>query len=136
MEEIKTPSKIFFEKLEGNNGTLVISPCYPGYGTTIANSLRRVLLSSLPGGAVTTVKIKGVDHEFSTINGVKEDVVDIILNLKQARLKVFSDEPVKLTFKDKVAKEIKLGDFKKKALKLKLSLPPKRVGAMTRLKIV
>ncbi len=112
MEEIKTPNKIFFEKLEGDKGTLIISPCYPGYGTTIANSLRRVLLSSLPGSAITSINVKGVDHEFSTIDGVKEDFIDIILNLKQARVKVFSDEPVKLNFKGKVKKQLTLGDFK------------------------
>lgn len=111
MEEIKTPNKIFFEDLDNEKGKLTISPCYPGYGTTIANAMRRVLLSSLPGSAITTVKIKGVDHEFSTIDSVKEDVIDIILNLKQAKFRVFSDDPVKLNLKAKGAKEIKLGDF-------------------------
>jgi len=97
MENIFLPSKI--ELKEGklpNEGILVVEPLYHGYGTTIGNALRRVLLSSLPGAAVTAVKIKGVQHEFSTISGVYEDVLEIVLNLKQLRLKVYSEEPVVL----------------------------------------
>lgn len=73
-----------------------IGPLYPGYGMTIGNTLRRVLISSLDGAAVTSVKIKGVDHEFSAMEGVLEDVIEIILNLKKIRFKVFKDEPVTL----------------------------------------
>ena len=75
---------------------LTIEPLHHGYGTTIGNALRRVMLSSLEGAAVTAAKISGVQHEFSTMEGVKEDVLDVILNLKKLRLKVHSDEPVKL----------------------------------------
>ncbi len=82
---------------EGNKATFAVEPLYPGYGMTLGNSLRRVILSSLGGAAVTAVKIEGVSHEFSTIEGVKEDVVEIILNLKKLRLRVFSDEPTTLT---------------------------------------
>lgn len=78
---------------EGNKATFVIEPLYSGYGMTLGNSLRRVILSSLGGAAVTAVKIDSVSHEFSTIEGVKEDVVEIILNLKKLRFRVFSDEP-------------------------------------------
>jgi DNA-directed RNA polymerase subunit alpha len=78
---------------EGNKATFAIEPLYSGYGMTLGNSLRRVILSSLGGAAVTGVKIDSVSHEFSTIEGVKEDVVEIILNLKKVRLRVFSDEP-------------------------------------------
>lgn len=81
------------EKEEGNRATFVIEPLYSGYGMTLGNSLRRVLLSSLGGAAVTAVKIDNVAHEFSTIKGVKEDVVEILLNLKRLRFKVYSDEP-------------------------------------------
>jgi DNA-directed RNA polymerase subunit alpha len=78
---------------EGNRATFAIEPLHPGYGMTLGNSLRRVILSSLGGAAVTAVKIDSVAHEFSTIEGVKEDVVEIILNLKRLRFRVFSDEP-------------------------------------------
>lgn len=78
---------------EGNKATFVIEPLHSGYGMTLGNSLRRVILSSLGGAAVTAVKIDSVAHEFSTIEGVKEDVVEIILNLKKLRFRVYSDEP-------------------------------------------
>ncbi len=80
-------------KEEGNRATFAIEPLYSGYGMTLGNSLRRVILSSLGGAAVTAVKIDTVAHEFSTIDGVKEDVVEILLNLKKLRFRVFSDEP-------------------------------------------
>ncbi len=99
MQTIDLPSKIEFSKLTDREATLVVEPLFPGYGTTIGNALRRVLLSSLSGAAVTAVKIKGVDHEFSTVPGVKEDVVELILNLKKLRLRVHSDQAVKLTLK-------------------------------------
>lgn len=73
---------------EPHGASIVIEPCYPGYGTTLGNALRRVLLSSLPGAAVTRVKIAGVGHEFSTIPNVKEDVVDLLLNIKLLRVKL------------------------------------------------
>jgi len=88
-----------------------IESLYPGYGVTIGNSLRRVLLSSLPGAAATQVKIKGVQHEFSTIPGVSEDGITIMLNLKQLRFKLFADEPQKAMLKVKGEKEVKGSDF-------------------------
>jgi len=112
MEEIKLPKRIEVTKAKGNKATLVIEPCFPGYGLTLGNALRRVLLSSLSGGAVISIKIKGVDHEFSTIPYVREDVVEIILNLKQLRVKVHKEEPVKFTLKVKGEKEVKASDFK------------------------
>jgi DNA-directed RNA polymerase subunit alpha len=78
---------------EGNKATFAIEPLHSGYGMTLGNSLRRVILSSLGGAAVTAVKIDSVAHEFSTIEGVKEDVVEIILNLKKLRFRIYSDEP-------------------------------------------
>lgn len=102
MEKLLLPSTIKIEEdKDPKKGRIIITPCYHGYGTTIGNALRRVLLSSLPGAAVTAVKIKGTQHEFSSIPGVKEDVVEIILNLKQLNLRVFSEGPVvvKLTAK-------------------------------------
>lgn len=99
-------------KKEGKNKAVFeIEALYPGYGVTIGNSLRRVLLSSLPGAAATQVKIKGVQHEFSTMPGVLEDVITIMLNLKQLRFKVYTDEPQKAKLLVKGEKEIKGSDF-------------------------
>ncbi len=81
---------------DGNRASFAIEPLYPGYGMTLGNSLRRVILSSLGGAAITAAKIDGVSHEFSTIPHVKEDVVQILLNLKKVRFRVFSDEPQEL----------------------------------------
>jgi DNA-directed RNA polymerase subunit alpha len=88
MESILIPQKVEFTMLEQDKGQFTIEPLYPGYGITIGNMLRRVLLSSIPGAAVTTVKINGVDHEFGGMPYVKEDVVDIILNIKRIVLKI------------------------------------------------
>lgn len=112
MENILLPSTIKFEPgARPNEGVLVVEPCFHGYGTTLGNALRRVLLSSLPGAAVTAVKIKGGTHEFQAISNVKEDVLEVILNLKGLRLKCFSEEPVKLTVKVKGAKVVTAGDI-------------------------
>lgn len=116
MESLLLPSKIHY--IEGdrpNQGTLVVEPCSPGYGTTVGNALRRVLLSSLPGAAITSVKIKGVDHEFSTIKNVKEDVVEVILNLKALRMKLHAEEPVKLFLNASGEKTVTAADFEKNA---------------------
>ena len=90
--------------------------CYGGYGTTIGNALRRVLLSSLPGAAAVGIKIKGADHEFMALPHIKEDVLQIILNVKQLRLKVFSDEVVKLELDVRGEKPVKAKDIKKNSL--------------------
>ena len=94
LEKIVTP-EIETAKLESNGtyGMFVLAPLERGYGTTLGNSLRRVLLSSLPGVAVTSVKIEGVHHELSTIPGVKEDVTEIILNLKGLTAKLYGEAP-------------------------------------------
>ena len=80
-------------KSDGSYGKFVAEPLDRGFGTTLGNSLRRVLLSSLPGVAVISVKIDGIQHEFSTIPGVKEDVTEIILNIKGLTAKLYCDEP-------------------------------------------
>jgi DNA-directed RNA polymerase subunit alpha len=87
------PSKPKIIHEEGSQGVYEIDGLYPGYGHTLGNSLRRIILSSLPGSAITTVKIAGVSHEFSTIDGVKEDVITILLNLKKMRIQMLTDEP-------------------------------------------
>ena len=81
----------------GDNGSFSLQPLERGYGTTLGNAMRRILLTSIPGAAITHVKIDGVQHEFSTINGVKEDVADIIMNLKKIRFKLMDNEPDKIT---------------------------------------
>jgi DNA-directed RNA polymerase subunit alpha len=102
--------KIVLEK--GYLGSYEIDGLYPGYGHTLGNSLRRIILSSLPGAAVTHVKIAGVNHEFSTIAGVKEDVITIILNLKRLRIKMLTEEPQTLSIKIKGVKDVVAGDIK------------------------
>lgn len=84
------PKKVFEE---GNSGVYEISGLYAGYGHTLGNSLRRIILSSIPGAGITSVKIEGVPHEFSKISGIKEDVITILLNLKKVRFKMNTDEP-------------------------------------------
>ncbi|PIX12360.1 DNA-directed RNA polymerase subunit alpha, partial [Candidatus Falkowbacteria bacterium CG_4_8_14_3_um_filter_36_11] len=114
MQKITLPQNIIFAKGEQlNEKKVIIEPCYPGYGVTIGNSLRRVLLSSLPGAAVIGVKIKGVTHEFTTIPFVKEDVLEILLNFKKLRLKVYSDEVIKLNLSVNGEKVVKAGDITK-----------------------
>ena len=92
-------------------GEFVIEPMQRGYGVTLGNPLRRILLSSIPGTAVTSVYIEDVLHEFSTIDGVKEDVMQIILNLKDLVVKLHDDEPVTLTLRKESAGEVTAGDF-------------------------
>ena len=117
MEKIALPQKIEFIKgATVNHKQIIIEPCYPGYGATLGNALRRVLLSSLPGAAVIGVKIKGADHEFMALAHVKEDVLELILNLKKLRLKVFSEETVKLELDARGEKEVKASDIKKNSL--------------------
>ena len=105
------PSSIKIIEQEKNSGKFEIEGLYPGYGVTIGNALRRVLLSSIEGAAVTSFKIKGVHHEFSTINYVADTVLDIMLNLKQLRVKLYSDEPQILKLKIDSEKKIYAKDF-------------------------
>ncbi len=109
---IPLPSKPKVTKEGDNKAFFTIEALYPGYGITIGNSLRRVLLSSLEGSAITQVKIEGVQHEFSTIDGVMEDVITIILNLKQLNFRIHEGEPQKGTLKVKGEKDIKAKDLK------------------------
>src|SRR3989344_2718054 len=109
---MQLPEQIKVVSRENNRATFEISPLLPGYGPTIANPLRRVLLSSLEGAAVTSIKIKGVDHEFSTVSGILEDVMEVILNIKKVRFKLHGDGPVKVTIDVKGEKEVKASDIK------------------------
>lgn len=109
--QISLPTTPKIVKREDNEAVIEIGSLYPGYGTTLGNALRRVLLSSLPGAAITSVKIEGAEHEFTTFSGVKEDVIHILLNLKQIRFKLSSPEPATITLKAKGEGEVKAGDF-------------------------
>lgn len=95
----------------GTEGTFTIEPLEAGFAHTLGNSLRRVLLTSLEGAAITSVRIDGVSHQFSTIPGISEDVTEIILNLKKVRLKVYSDKPIKLSLKASGKGEVKAKDI-------------------------
>ncbi|MDF1498650.1 MAG: DNA-directed RNA polymerase subunit alpha [Patescibacteria group bacterium] len=112
MQKITLPEQPVIIKQDENSAVFEIRSCYPGYGATIGNALRRVLLSSLPGSAITSVKISGVNHEFSTIPGVLEDVVEIILNLKKIKFKMHVDDPVILSLKVNKEGEVKASDIK------------------------
>ncbi len=96
---VTLPSKPRAVKEEEFQGIFEIDGLYPGYGHTLGNSLRRIILSSLPGAAITHVKVDGVKHEFDTIDGVKEDVITILLNIKRIRLALHSEEPVTMRLK-------------------------------------
>jgi DNA-directed RNA polymerase subunit alpha len=109
---IALPSKPRIISESERGGVYEIDGLYPGYGWTLGNSLRRIILSSLPGAAVTHVKIPGVSHEFSTVEGVKEDVVTILLNIRKIRLKLLTDEPQTITLSVKGQKEVTAADLK------------------------
>jgi len=108
---ITLPSKPKVLSEDGFKGTYEIEALYPGYGHTLGNSLRRIILSSLLGAAITTVKIEGASHEFSTLEGVKEDVITILLNLKKVRFKLTTMEPQTVTLTVKGAKVVTAGDI-------------------------
>src|SRR5438552_2691263 len=106
------PSKPKIILEEGTQGVYEIDGLYPGYGHTLGNSLRRIILSSLPGSAITSVKIEGANHEFSVIPGIKEDVITILLNLKRVRIKMATEESQKLSLKIDKEGEVTAGDIK------------------------
>ncbi len=108
---ITLPSKPRVVAEEAFSGVYEIDGLYPGYGHTLGNSLRRIILSSLPGAAITGVKIEGVEHEFSTISGVKEDVITILLNLKKLRFEVVTGEAQTVSLKASGAKKVTGADL-------------------------
>ncbi|MCL5010938.1 MAG: DNA-directed RNA polymerase subunit alpha [Patescibacteria group bacterium] len=123
------PPKI--NKIKENLSSVEIEGLYPGYGVTMGNVLRRVLLSSLKGAAITQVKIKNVLHEFSTLNGVMEDVVRILINLKKINFFSFAEEPQTISLKIKGEKEVKAKDFKLTS-ELKLANPQEHIATLTK----
>ncbi len=108
---IQLPSKPRVISENGNTGVYEIDGLYPGYGHTFGNSLRRIILSSISGGAITTVKIDGVSHEFSTIDGMKEDVIAFILNLKKVRVSISDSEEYTISLSARGPKVLTAGDF-------------------------
>lgn len=109
---ITLPSKPRVVSEEGLSGVYEIDGLYPGYGHTLGNSLRRIILSSLPGAAITAVKINGAEHEFSTLEGVKEDIITILLNLKKVRFQLTTDEPQIIVLKIAGPHTVTAGDIK------------------------
>lgn len=99
------------EQVQDHTSRFVIAPLYPGYGMTIGNSIRRVLLSSLAGAAVTAVKIEGTDHEFATLKGIREDMINLILNIKQLKLRYDGTEPVTIKLSKSGQGVVKAGDI-------------------------
>jgi len=108
---VTLPSKPRVISEEGFSGVFEIDGLYPGYGHTLGNSLRRIVLSSLPGAAITQVKIDGVEHEFSTLAGVKEDVITILLNIKRIRLQMHTEGPLTVSLKVGGPKVVTAGDL-------------------------
>lgn len=108
---IHDPALAAVNEVSETSAEFVIEPLHAGYGNTLGNSLRRVLLSSIEGGAIVAFRIEGATHEFTTVEGVKEDVVDIMLNLKNVRVKVHTDQPVELRLEKKGAGAITAGDI-------------------------
>lgn len=106
------PSKPRVVLEEGKKGVYEIDNLSPGYGHTLGNSLRRIILSSMPGSAITSIKIEGASHEFSVLDGMKEDVINVLLALKMVRFKMISDEPQTATLSIKGIKSITAGDIK------------------------
>ena len=113
MKDFQLPTKLELDKETASSmyGKFIAEPFERGFGTTMGNALRRVLLSSLPGAAVTSVKIEGVYHEFSTIPGVTEDVTILILNIKSLRLRLYSEKAKAIRLKKKGPGEVKAGDL-------------------------
>jgi DNA-directed RNA polymerase subunit alpha len=109
--DVVLPSKPKAIREDKVSGTYEIDGLYPGYGHTLGNSLRRIILSSLPGTAITKVKIRGAEHEFSTINGIKEDVITILLNLKKVRIRLDTDEPQVINLRVSGIKEVTAKDI-------------------------
>lgn len=110
-QNINLPSKPKIIKEEDNKGIYEIDGLYPGYGYTLGNSIRRIIISSIPGAAITSLSIEGVKHEFSTIEGIKEDVISLILNLKAINFTLHSDEPQKISLKIKGPKVVTAADL-------------------------
>ncbi len=131
MESIPLPTTIRWESTEiANEKQLIIEPLFPGYGTTVGNAFRRVLLNSLPGAAVVAVRIDGVDHEFSTIENVKEDVVEILLNIKQLRFRLHGEGPATVRLQARGQKVVTASDMEPNA-EVTIGAPDQPIATLT-----
>lgn len=129
---LQMPERVELEEstYSTNFGRFIVQPLERGFGTTIGNALRRVLLSSLPGAAITMVKIEGVQHEFSTIPGVVEDVAEIILNLKEVRLKLINKKPEKVVLEAKGPGEIRASDLQNGSTDFEILNPEQHIATL------
>lgn len=134
MQHIPVAKMIKFESANDFKGKFIIEPLYPGYGLTVGNGLRRVLFSSMPGAAIVSVKIAGVDHEFSTLDHVKEDVVDITLNIKQVNLSIQGElnpaEPLVIKISKSGEGKVTARDFKLPT-QVKIANPDQHIATLT-----
>lgn len=130
MFSISLPKSPIYKELDEKSGQLIIEECFPRYGATLGNSLRRVLLSSLEGNAIVSVKIKGITHEFSSIDGIIEDVVQIILNLKAVRFKLEGVDEATAFLKVKGKKEVTAKDFETTS-ELEVVTPEEHIATIT-----
>ena len=130
MFSISLPKSPIYKELDEKSGQLIIEECFPRYGATLGNSLRRVLLSSLEGNAIVSVKIKGITHEFSAIDGIVEDVVHIILNLKAVRFKLEGVDEATAFLKVKGKKEVTAKDFETTS-ELTVVTPDEHIATIT-----
>ena len=124
------PSKPKIVTEDSTSGSYEIDGLYPGYGHTLGNSLRRIILSSLPGAAITQLKIDGVNHEFSTISGIKEDVITILLNLKKVRFRLTGEEPQRVVLKIKGAHGVTAKDIEVPG-QLEVLTPEQHIATIT-----
>ena len=135
-QSIVIPSKPKIIMEDDNRGTYEIEGLYPGYGHTLGNSLRRIILSSIPGAAVTVVKMDGVNHEFSTLEGVREDVINILLNIRKTRIKLHGESPQKLVVVKKGEGNLIAGDLNKSNSAVEIVNPEQHIATMTNKKAV
>ncbi|MFP4022280.1 MAG: DNA-directed RNA polymerase subunit alpha [Candidatus Paceibacterota bacterium] len=129
--EIVKPSQPTVIDEDDKKGTYEIEGLYPGYGHTLGNSLRRIILSSLSGSAVTAVKIEGVNHEFSTLEGVKEDVITILLNIRKMRMKIHDEEPQKLSVSKNGEGVLTAGDMATSNSAVEIVNPDQHIATLT-----
>lgn len=129
---VQVPEKIELENTDSSLGKFIFQPLEKGFGVTLGNTMRRVLLSSIPGYAVTSVRIDGVIHEFSTINGVMEDVTEIILNLKKVRLKLHDKKFAQVNLALKGRREFKAGDIAESYPEIEILNPNQHIATLTK----
>ena len=128
---IVTPSQPTIIEEAETKGVYEIEGLYPGYGHTLGNSLRRIILSSLEGAAITTVKIDDVSHEFSTIKGIKEDVITVLLNLRKVRIKLHAEGPQELTVSKKGSGDLVAGDLAASNSSVEIVNPDQHIATLT-----